>query len=536
KWAFAVLLLFLVVSVASSLSNYRDKFSEGDRGTICLSCAVVITSLERYILFKEPNIEKAISKYCDLFGGKVASICRVFIAVEARPLLILLKNKQKPDAVCKALGFCRGYEHCQLHPVDGETKFETAQLRKDPWWLPLIQPFLDALKNHVPLVDGDGDLFSTIDTFRGSAWRGKDCDDRSRDIYPGRKVQDRDPDVDSDCNGIKGTSPSGQSYEDLYCSKTTRRGVAILGDSAGAHFRLPPQLLEPAYINATIYSSVPRIAELEADWPHLSWVTSFTEDKTGVTPGPSQSIYKKLKKRNRCNHRDYQNISVNGARSGTMKDISKTLSRNQTQDHPMLLFYALVGNDVCNGHPGDPGTPVDQFRQNVEATLDHLDTILPKGSYVVFEGLAVGGKLYEILQNETHPLGAPYPMVYDFLTCVKRNPCYGWMNTNETIRAKTTSHAEELSAVYQKIINEKSYNNFKMIYHDFPFEDVIPHVKTAWKEMIEPFDGFHPSQLLGSLTADVIWDFLEKNHPDAIGEVNPYNDKIEELFGDQGGY
>ena len=31
-----------------------------------------------------------------------------------------------------------------------------------------------------------------------------------------------------------------------------------------------------------------------------------------VAKGPTESIYKNILKRNRCNHRDYQNIAVNG--------------------------------------------------------------------------------------------------------------------------------------------------------------------------------------------------------------------------------
>jgi acyloxyacyl hydrolase len=184
---------------------------------------------------------------------------------------------------------------------------------------------------------------------------------------------------------------------------------------------------------------------------------------------------------------DYQNIGVNGARSGAMqRDISRTLARNQTLDQPLLLFFALVGNDVCNGHPDDPGTSVKEFHQNVVGTLEYLDTILPYDSYIVFEGLAKGGFLFDILKNETHPIGAPYPNVYEFLTCLHCNPCWGWMNTNQTARNATSKHAEELSNVYKSIIAEKTYKNFKMIYHDFPFEDLLPKIKVPHKDLIEP--------------------------------------------------
>lgn len=79
--------------------------------------------------------------------------------------------------------------------------------------------------------------------------------------------------------------------------------------------------------------------------PQLSWVTGFENDTTTLTPGPVSSIYIKLKERNRCVHRDFQNICVNGARTGAMKDIIKSYQRNQTADNPAIVFYALVGNE-----------------------------------------------------------------------------------------------------------------------------------------------------------------------------------------------
>ena len=57
------------------------------------------------------------------------------------------------------------------------------------------------------------------------------------------------------------------------------------------------------------------------------------------------------------NHRDFQNIATNGARSTSMVHPDNTsghlnaLARHQAADYPLVVFYALIGNDVCNGHP-----------------------------------------------------------------------------------------------------------------------------------------------------------------------------------------
>jgi len=49
----------------------------------------------------------------------------------------------------------------------------------------------------------------------------------------------------------------------------------------------------------------------------------------------------------RCNHRDFQNIGVNGARTGSMAPPGtiNSFRRNQTTDAPAIVFYAPIGND-----------------------------------------------------------------------------------------------------------------------------------------------------------------------------------------------
>lgn len=56
----------------------------------------------------------------------------------------------------------------------------------------------------------------------------------------------------------------------------------------------------------------------------------------------------RLRKRNRCNHRDYQNLSQNGASSYDGVVHANAVSRNQSTDNPAIVIYAMQGNDVCN--------------------------------------------------------------------------------------------------------------------------------------------------------------------------------------------
>jgi len=53
-------------------------------------------------------------------------------------------------------------------------------------------------------------------------------------------------------------------------------------------------------------------------------------------------------------------------------------------------------------------------------------------------GLGDGSLLYENLHADTHPLNVTYGNMYDFLNCLKISPCWGWLNSNETVRNFTT--------------------------------------------------------------------------------------------------
>jgi acyloxyacyl hydrolase len=49
-------------------------------------------------------------------------------------------------------------------------------------------------------------------------------------------------------------------------------------------------------------------------------------------------------------------------------------------------------------------------------------------------------------------------------------------------------------------------------------------------DLIEPADGFHPSQTGNALFAQKFFQFLEQEHPEAIGPINPYNAEIDAMF------
>lgn len=318
---------------------------------------------------------------------------------------------------------------------------------------------IEALVDHKPLQDHDGDRFSTkqMRRLRGSDWRGYDCDDQRDDVYPGRLTYASSTDaanrnLDHNCNGIYGGNATGM-YEDIFCGEYQPRGLVILGDSATAHFHIPPQ-----WITADGWNMDQLLPDAmnEVDMPHCSWGTGHASPEDcpyqAEVPGVEgvTSLYTQMRERNRCNHNDFQNIGVNGARMTSSDQLVEALARDPLNDNPLTVWLALIGNDVCNGHPGfDHMTEPEDFYEHAMATLNKLDTIVPPKSHVVSLALFDGELLYATMHKELHPIGTSYASVYDFMNCLEENPCWGWLNSNATVRRETTVWSDKLNMVYQ---------------------------------------------------------------------------------------
>jgi acyloxyacyl hydrolase len=272
----------------------------------------------------------------------------------------------------------------------------------------------------------------------------------------------------------------------------------------------------------------------------------FSHNYISINLGPTRSLYLRLFDLDHCNHRDYQNIAVNGARSGSMDDIMKSLARHPKDDVPLLVIYSMAGNDVCNGHPDTIAhmTTPEEMYKNVMTTLTYLDTILPNGSHVLTTGLGNGSLLYDLLHDHIHPFGRvgppiTYPQIYDYLSCLQISPCNGWLTSNGTLRDLTTQRSVELSdAVRNATVTYKS-NNYDSAYLDFPFDEAmqewINQGGQPW-QLIEGVDGFHINQYGHAIVSDVLWKWLQKEKPQWLPPLNPHNADIEKIFKDQGGY
>jgi len=260
--------------------------------------------------------------------------------------------------------------------------------------------------------------------------------------------------------------------------------------------------------------------------------------------GPVDTGYLRFKDINRCVHRDFQNIGVDGARSSAMADnIIKTMARNQTADSPAFVTYALIGNDVCDWEHGyNSFTQPSDFYQHVVKATDYLDTVLPMGSHVVFLGLVDGRILYDTMSERVHPIGSTdnnvlYKTFYDYLNCLFISPCFGWMNSDEFWRNATTQRAMELNQMFKLVIANHTYKHFDMHYYDDPMEQVVQiwndQGGETW-QLIEPVDGFHPSQITQALITEALWPTYQAYG--LLPPKNPNNALIDKLFGDQGGY
>jgi acyloxyacyl hydrolase len=396
---------------------------------------------------------------------------------------------------------------------------------------------------HLPLLDIDGDRFAANTYYRGAHWRGRDCRDLDSLMHPGRAKNPYGKNDDWNCNGIQGVHPTGVSWKDYVCKGSQQRGVGVIGDSAGAHFSIPAEWVTPGTINLQTYSNFLSVLSDEFDFPQNSAYTAYTESQPGALY-PLKSVYKEVLKRNQCNFRDFQNLAVNGGDSYNVQTYQLSLSRNQTNDAPMLLFLELLGNDVCGpAHNFDEATPADVFKKNIYTILNKLDTQLPNGSHVAVLGLVDGRVLFDVLHDQPHPIGGgvTYANLYDFLNCVYCNPCWGWLNSNSSVRDAATAWAQNLNLQIKAIMAETGgkFKNFDLIYYDTPANEILDswaamgHPKA---QLVEPVDGFHPNQYFLSMLSDWLVKHLESDKPDFLGPTNPNNDLITAVFGNQGGY
>nr|XP_040147781.1 acyloxyacyl hydrolase isoform X3 [Ictidomys tridecemlineatus] len=476
----APLLLLLTLHSWASAVSYIDQHSTShSNGHTCVGCVLVVSVVEQLAQVHNSTIQASMERLCSYLPKKLflQTTCYLMVHKFGSDIIKLLEAGMNADVVCHTLEFCKqntGQPQCHLYPLPKEPwKFTLEKARQivkksstvqylrsgsDICSLPFLAKICQKIKlsitNSVPYKDMDSDKYSVFPTLRGYHWRGRDCDDSDKTVYPGRRPDNWDIHQDSNCNGIWGKDPKdGIPYEKKFCEGSQPRGIILLGDSAGAHFHIPPEWLTASQMSVNSFFSLPMAITNELDWPQRSGVTGFLDSTSRIE---EKSIYLHLRRRNHCNHRDYQNISRNGASSHNLEEFIKSLSRNQLLDHPAIVIYAMIGNDVCNGTPDHPRslpvwqtdpvprmTTPEKLYSNVMQTLKYLNSHLPNGSHVILYGLPDGTFLWDNLHNRYHPLGqlnkdVTYAQLYSFLGCLQVSPCSGWLTSNKTLRTLTS--------------------------------------------------------------------------------------------------
>lgn len=544
----------IAVALAICIGMTSPVAASVNGGTDCVLCTALVALVEQTMQIKSISASSAMSTICSYLPGALSVACDVALLDLGPKVTPYIEAGENPDAVCASMGMCKNDTgaYCHLFPTnmsDVEYVQRVSAMRNSigpvrAFNICTIVPGVCQMENHLPFSDSDDDFFSTQPTLRGSDWRGKDCDDTNSSIFPGRNSHDRV--VDENCNGIYGVDQlSGESYEDKWCAGTGAVGVAALGDSATAHFRIPPNWLTAANLSKDVFADLLSVLENEADWPMLSWSTGHlnaSEFEPNIF-GPMTSLYSRLVEHNRCNHRDYQNLGVNGARVSDLINFDTELARNRVKNvKPLIMIYSMVGNDVCSGHHTfNTMTTPQEYYDSILAALQKADNFLPTGSHVILVPLVDGRILYDTMASRIHPIGSTnndvtYTQFYNYLNCMDISPCWGWMNSNETVRNTTWEIASSLNAQLPRLVNDTkgTWKNFDIHFLGNIYDEAITTFPWPRYMLIEPVDGFHPSQYGNAWIGDFLYNATLA--AGILGPKNPNNAAIIAKFGNQGGY
>mmetsp|Transcript_3766 Transcript_3766/g.3203 ORF Transcript_3766/g.3203 Transcript_3766/m.3203 type:complete len:282 (+) Transcript_3766:252-1097(+) len=276
---------------------------------------------EQYSVIHYENIDEFLMNHaCSFFNGEVRTLCNRFVDEVGMSLLVFLYNSTSPDEACRKIKACSNPQCNLVYPgqfphLKFSENFETVRQfsgaenffdaeylsasfneeSKSNIWKNLIKDIEDFFARfavaHKPDLDFDHDSFSAeMGPARGFHWRGRDCNDLNPNVYPGRKIPARAKYSDYNCNGISGKNPeTGNTYKQDFCDNTNQLGFAVIGDSAGAHFEIPPEYLNASqWKKDTFNELIPKLLD-EFDIPSRSAWSGYEEDTPEV---PVRSIYK----------------------------------------------------------------------------------------------------------------------------------------------------------------------------------------------------------------------------------------------------
>ena len=216
-------------------------------GVVCVACTAVVALMEQLSIVHNVTFVEAYVKLCDVLPNVYRNACISLGEYYIPQVIKLIEAEFTADVICHAIYLCykeKGQPFCHAFPPKKDIKenvlqakeevasklfYESARLHppKDPAFDPctlegvkeLCKLFNKVFTNDLPLIDLDNDTYSaSVESWRGTSWRGRDCDDINHLSHPGAKPRDWDIVFDSNCNGIHGKDPIFEkSYEELLC-------------------------------------------------------------------------------------------------------------------------------------------------------------------------------------------------------------------------------------------------------------------------------------------------------------------------------
>lgn len=238
--------LVTFILLCSAPSGYA--IPKGVNGGVgCVTCTAIVALTEQLSVVHNETFVEAYNRLCHVLPNLYRNACVSLGDFYIPQIIKLLETKVTADVICHAIYLCyqeKGQPYCRAFPPEGDFHKKVSQAREematklfhesasfrypegpafDPCTLDgvkdLCKLFNKVFTNDLPLIDWDNDTYSAeVESWRGTSWRGKDCDDLSHHSHPGAKPIDWDEAVDSNCNGISGKDPIfGRPFEELFC-------------------------------------------------------------------------------------------------------------------------------------------------------------------------------------------------------------------------------------------------------------------------------------------------------------------------------
>lgn len=249
------LISLLFTSFLFCPTSSAPQFKKGVNGGVyCAACTAVAALTNQLSVIHNETFVKSFDRLCKLLPEPIFKSACVSLGNYYIPQIVdILSKDVTADVICHAIDLCyteKGQPTCHAFPPRGDFDSILKEVKKkisiaqaegkvkthnhpdsphfDPCVLPAVRElcylFKRVFESHHPLVDYDNDYFSpTVDAWRGTSWRGRDCDDFNPDVRPGA-IDQGDFILDTNCNGIWG-------IHDLY---TMRTNEEVLCKGTGA--------------------------------------------------------------------------------------------------------------------------------------------------------------------------------------------------------------------------------------------------------------------------------------------------------------